>query len=125
MVTAEFLFQRSELLKKKEEHLKIINEIYTKIVKQFIDENSPVKNHKVYELIKNGKKRRGFKRFIIYTQEVSVFDKTDIFIRVGGWWLDNENTPTKWDTMTVMGVSNSAEFVLSENQINKKHPYSK
>lgn len=125
MVTAEFLFQRSELLKLKEEHLKKINQDYSKIAQQFIDANSPVKNHKVYELIANGKKRRGFKRFVIYTQEVSVFDKKDIFIRVGGWWLDKENTPTKWDTMTVMGVGNAAVFILSENQINKKHPDSK
>ena len=43
-------------------------------------------------------------------------------MRVGGWWLDKENIPTKWDTMTVIGVSNAAKFKLSENQKNENHP---
>jgi hypothetical protein len=125
MKESNFLEQRNSLLDKKEAFLNGINKEYTKLVNEFINENSPVENFKVYELIKNGKKRRGFKRFVIYKHNLTVYFKTDIFITVGGWWLDNENTPTKWDTMTVMGVSNSAEFVLSENQINKKHPDSK
>ena len=117
-----FLEQRKKLLDRKEELLKGINEEYTKLVNEFIDKNSPVKKQKVYELVKNGNKRRGFKRFVIYTQELAVYDRTDIFIRVGGWWLNSENIPTKWDTMTVLGVSNSAEFILSENQENFDHP---
>lgn len=122
MKESNFLEKRRNLLDRKEELLKGINEEYTKLVNEFIDKNSPVKKQKVYELVKNGNKRRGFKRFVIYTQEIAVFDRTDIFIRVGGWWLNSENIPTKWDTMTVFGVSNFAEFILSENQENFDHP---
>lgn len=122
MNTENFIKERNDLLKSKEEFLKTINQGYTTIVNEFIDENSPVKNLKVYNLVENGKKRKGFKRFVIYTQEVSVYNEKDIFIRVGGWWLNNESIPTKWDSMTVMGVSNAAVFELSENQENKNHP---
>jgi len=125
MTESNFLEQRVSLLDRKEQLLKGINEEYTKLVNEFIDKNSPVKKQKVYELVKNGNKRRGFKRFVIYTQELSVYDKTDIFIRVGGWWLNSENVPTKWDTMTVLGVGNAAEFILSENQENLDHPEKK
>lgn len=122
MTESNFLEQRNSLLERKEELLKGINKEYTKLVNEFIDKNSPVKRLKVYELIKNGKKRRGLKRFVIYTQEVSVWFNTDIFIRIGGWWLNSENVPTKWDTMTVLGIGNAAEFILSENQDNLDHP---
>lgn len=125
MTESNFLEQRVSLLDRKEQLLKGINEEYTKLVNEFIDKNIPVKKQKVYELVKNGNKRRGFKRFVIYTQELSVYDKTDIFIRVGGWWLNSENVPTKWDTMTVFGVCNAAEFILSENQENLDHPEKK
>ena len=43
-------------------------------------------------------------------------------ITVGGWWLNSENIPTKWDDMTVSGIGNPAVFKVSENQINHKHP---
>lgn len=121
----EFLQKRNELLEKKQAFLNEVNQEYTLIIADFLQKNSPVKNNKVYELIKNGTKRRGFKRFVIYQQDVSVMDGTDIFIRVGGWWLNEENIPTKWDTMTVLGVCNAATFVLSENQTNKPHPDAK
>lgn len=123
MTETIFLEKRGALLDRKNKLLKEINEEYAQICGEFKNANSPVENLKVYELVENGRKRRGFKRFVIYTQEITVYDEGDIFIRVGGWWLDAVNVPTKWDTMTVIGISNPAVFKLSENQINEKHPY--
>jgi hypothetical protein len=121
MQTKDFLKKRKFYQDELKKFQKQVDIAYTKIVKEFISENSPVKNLKVYELLENGIKRKGFKRFIIYTQEVNVFDKMPM-IRVGGWWLDVNNIPAKWDNMTVFGVGNPAKFVLSENQEHEKHP---
>jgi hypothetical protein len=122
MKTEDFILKRNELLTLKEKHLEVINKEYSEVLKEFIKENSPVEKLKVYELIENGIKRRGFKRIVIYDIEVAVWDNDAVMIRIGGWWLDKENVPTKWDTMTVCGVSNPAIFKLSENQENEKHP---
>jgi len=122
MTETRFLEERGALLDRKNKLLKEINEEYNRICDDFKKTNSPVENLKVYELVENGRKRRGLKRFVIYTQEISVYDKGDIFIRVGGWWLDAVNVPAKWDTMTVLGVGNPAVFKLSENQINEECP---
>ncbi|SCY94490.1 hypothetical protein [Flavobacterium caeni] len=116
-----FLKKRDQLLKKKKAFEAAINKEYNKFANAFIDENSPVKRLMVYELIENGIRRRGFTRFVIYAQDVTVWDKSPI-IRVGGWWLDQSNVPTKWDNMTVYGVGNPAVFKLSENQTAEKHP---
>lgn len=117
----EFSQQRKDLLKIKAEQEEAINVKYTALCDDFILTNSPVKNLEVYELLENGKKRRGFKRFVIYSQEISVFVDSPM-IRVGGWWLNSENVPSKWDSMTVYGIGNPAIFKLSENQTNFKHP---
>ncbi|MDN3673104.1 hypothetical protein QWY99_08595 [Flavobacterium branchiarum] len=124
MKTEDFILKRKALLIKKENQLKIINKDYNEILKLFVKENSLVEKFKVYELVKNGTKRRGFNRIVIYDIEVEVWDKDAVIIRIGGWWLNNENVPTKWDTMTVVGVSNPAIFKLSENQLAEKHPES-
>lgn len=118
----EFIKKRNELLAKKKQQETEINDLYTKYVFDFIEKNSPVKKLTVYELVENGIRRRGFKRFVIYTQEVIFFDSSSPIIRVGGWWLNTENIPTKWDTMTVSGIGNPAIFKMSENQINLDHP---
>lgn len=97
---------------------------YTKTVKEFLKENSPVATKKVYELVENGIKRKGYKRFVIYTQDVKMFDK-HVLIIAGGWWLNENNITSKWDSMAVFGVGNPAKFVLSQNQIHQKHPDSK
>lgn len=124
MNTEDFILKRKALLEKKESQNDLINKEYTQILKEFVEENSPVEKHKVYELVKNGIKRRGYKRIVIYSTEVGVWDGDYVHIRVGGWWLDKDNVPTKWDTMTVVGVSNPAIFKLSENQLAEKHPES-
>lgn len=124
MTEAKFIESRKLLQAKKAELEKQINIEYTKICDDFKNVHSPVEILKVYELKENGRKRMGFKRFVIYSIELRVWDDT-VMITVGGWWLDKESIPTKWDNMTVKGVGNPAVFELSEDQTNHKHPESK
>ncbi len=121
MKTAQFLKQRKDLQKKLGAFKKNINKEYAKITKSYVLANSPVKEKKVYELVENGIKRRGFKRFVVYTHDINIVIG-HVKIRVGGWWLDEDSVPSKWDNMTVTGISNAAVFVLSKNQVNKPHP---
>lgn len=124
MTTKDFIKKRKSLQKDLKGFQKKINVLYTKISKQYINENSPVKVLKVYELIENGIKRRGYNRFVVYTLDISVFSDSPS-IRAGGWWLNKKNIPEKWDTMSVTGVGNPAVFILSKNQKNEKHPDNK
>jgi hypothetical protein len=121
MTTEVFTEKRLELLQLKKEQMKAVDLDYTDLCNDFILNNSPVKNLEVYELLENGNKRRGFKRFIIYEQEVQTFGNSPM-IKVGGWWLNSDNVPTKWDSMTVFGCGNPAIFKLSDNQTHSKHP---
>ena len=121
MTNLDFIQKKNDLLKIKEAQEKVINQNYTDLCNEFIEHNSPVKDSEVYELIENGNKRRGFKRFVIYDQKIRVMGSFPM-ITVGGWWLNSENVPTKWDDMTVSGIGNPAVFKVSENQINLKHP---
>lgn len=121
MTDSKFSKERKDLLKIKSEQEKAINIKYTALCDEFILKNSSVKNLEVYELLENGNKRRGFKRFVIYEQQIQVFCDSPM-IKVGGWWLDKENIPKKWDTMTVYGVGNPAIFKISDNQNHLKHP---
>jgi hypothetical protein len=119
----QFIEQRNLLLVQKEEQVKAINVEYNRILKEFLKDNSPIEEGKVYELLENGRKRRGFKRFIIYDQTVRMWDET-LMITIGGWWLNEKDIPTKWDNMTVQGISNPAVFKISENQTALNHPKS-
>ena len=121
MTNSEFIQERKDLLQIKVEQEKAINIDYTALCDEFILENSPVKNLEVYELIENGNKRRGFKRFVIYDQSVRIMGNSPM-ISVGGWWLNSDNVPTKWDNMTVSGIGNPAVFQVSDNQIALNHP---
>lgn len=127
MKVQEFDKQRKALLKEREAAIKSIDKRYNKIVKKFIEAHSPVKEGVVYELVKDGIKRRGFKRFVIYDLDVTSFTSSDrkrshYFIRAAGWWLNEDNVPTKRDDMTVFGVGNPAVFKESDNQEHKPHP---
>lgn len=117
----EFIKAKNELKKELDIYKKAIDEKYTKIHDDFIEANTELKKLSVYELVKNGIKRRGFKRFVIYDRSVSLFGKDHAIIQVGGWWLNSENIPTKWDSFSVFGVSNKAEFILSTNQDHLPH----
>lgn len=120
MTEEKFIESRNLLVAKKAEFEKQINIEYTELSNLFIKAHSPVEKSKVYELKKNGNKRRGFKRFVIYRIELRVWDET-VMIIVGGWWLNQESIPTKWDNMTVLGVGNPAIFELAEDQTNCDH----
>jgi hypothetical protein len=121
MTEEKFIESRNLLVAKKAEFEKQINIEYNKICEEFIWAHSPVKRLKVYLLRKNGRPRRGFKRFVIYRIELRVWDET-VMIIVGGWWLNKESIPTKWDNMTVSGIGNPAIFELAEDQTNYEHP---
>lgn len=121
MKKEQFIEERKLLLERKKEQENAVNVEYSRILEEFLSENSPVETHKVYELLKNGRKRRGFKRFVIYKQVVQMWDE-DLMITVGGWWLNENNIPSKWDNMTVEGIGNPAIFELSESQDNELHP---
>lgn len=121
METEEFC-QKAQQLRDKVADFKnkVDQEEYTPLAEEFIKSNCPYEEGKVYELVKNGVKRRGFTRFVIYIIDVHnlTFEGKieQSMIRCGVWWLNDSNFPTKWDTMVVYGVGNNAEFVLSQNQ---------
>ena len=98
---------------------------FGKDFKEWVKHNAPFKVGKVVEVINNGIKRRGLKRFVIYTYEPQFtrFSKgLSMFVSACGWWLDENNTPAKWDTMVISGASNNAEFKLSDSQANNPVP---
>ena len=79
-------------------------------------------DNKVYELVENGIKRRGFKRFLMVTFQGQFIKGDHLIYQCAGWWLDENNTPAKWDNMTVFGVGNKAVFKLSASQKRNKVP---
>jgi len=123
MITREILIEKRKEMRARIEAFteKINAEEYRPLVEQFVKDNVPYEKGKVYELVNNGTKRRGYKRFVIYCFEISYFNNRPM-VQCGLWWLDENSTPSKWDDMIVFGVSNAAEFKLSENQTNHKVP---
>lgn len=121
MDTKQFCTKAQELREKVKNFKENIDkEEYTPLAEEFMKSNCIYEEGKVYELIKNGIKRRGFTRFVIYIINVHTMSFEgkieQAMIRCGVWWLNGENIPSKWDTMVVYGVSNNAEFTLSKNQ---------
>lgn len=116
---------RKQLSKKLERETKRINNAYHPIIKQFLKENSPVKEGKVYELAAQPDKMiytpKRAKRFAVYTIRPSYWDDI-ISIAAGGWWLNADGVPVKWVTYVLTGVSNPVRFVLSKDQTRKPHP---
>lgn len=109
----DYCFKQVEVFRKK-----ISKELYEPVVKSFIKDHILYKVGKVYNLVEGGKRRKGFKRFVIYEIQPQFFFQGRLLIRVCGWWLDdsNNNSPFKWDSMVVYGVGNKAVFKLAENQ---------
>ena len=124
MTTEKFIEKNAELDKRIEEHKKKIDAEYNKACKAWIAKNSPVKRLSVYRLLKNGVRRRGYSRFIIYSLTPQFLMGHPI-LSAGGWWLNDDNIPSKWDTMTVLGVGNNALFELDPDQTALPHPDSK
>ena len=121
MKTKQFIEKYQDIIKRKEDYSTELDLEYTEYVKEYLADNSPVERLKVYELIKNGNRRRGYKRFVVYSIRTQFMGRV-CMINAGGWWLNQDNIPSKWDVMTVDGVSNPAIFKLSENQEHLPHP---
>lgn len=92
-----------------------------KLATKYIDQNSPVKVGKIYEIVSGGVRRKGYSRFAIYGQRVQ-FMNNDPIIVVGGWWINKQtNKADKWDGgVVVLGVGNPTVFKLSEDQTHIK-----
>jgi len=118
----EFIKQKKALTAKLDAFKKEIDTEYTAILNNYLDENSPVEKLKVYEL-EPGKRpyRKGFKRFVVYSRDVQFFSGHPI-ISAGGWWLNENHVPTKWDQLTVANISNPTVLVLSSDQTALPHP---
>ena len=123
MEASEFISKKKALLDRKAKLEQEINAEYTKHCQEYIAANCPVEKGKVYEVVE-GAKKRDYKRFVVYeSRPVMIFDT--LAIQVGGWWLDKDSVPKKWECRYVSGTMNPTLFALSDNQINKPHPDSK
>jgi len=126
MNTEEFLKRRKSYVDKLKATESDLSGKLTLDFMRWQDENLPYKVGKVYELVENGIRRRGFKRFVIYSFHPSFFnfDKNNptFMCRCGGWWLDENDIPAKWDNMVVYGAGNNAVFELSKRQRNLSVP---
>ena len=120
MEESEFIKQRASLRIELEFLKKGIDERYTQMVNSYTEKYSPLEKLKVYEIEKKNKRRK-FERFVVYDLSVSFIGSHPI-ITAGGWWLNNESIPTKWDNFTVHNISNPEIFVLSEDQTANPHP---
>jgi hypothetical protein len=91
--------------------------------KEYFESNSDIKVGSVYELIPgaNTTRRLKLKRFCVYQNHVEIFCGEPILI-VAGWWLNKLNTPAKWGTLYIDGVSNPVYLQLSPNQDNNPVP---
>lgn len=120
MTGDEFMIARGELRKRLEEFEKTLQPENEKIHEEFMKANTSIEVGKVY----NFEGGNPTKRVIVYSLDVDILMKNPI-IRAGTWELDKLNVPKKWRTYTVYGIGNPAKLVLSENQKNEPHPYSK
>jgi len=121
MTDKQLLAIRAKIQKEIKEFSEKKNKEWHPYVEKWEKANIPYQRNKVYELVENGRKRRGYKRFVINTFYANIMDGK-LFYRCAGYWLDEDNVPAKYDTMTVYGVINAAIFTLSENQKHKPVP---
>jgi len=124
MKATDFIKVKSELTSILDDVKEKITIAYSELVHQFIEENSPMKQDLVYELVSGATKVRNCNRFIVYDQNIRLLLDTPT-IMVSGWWMDAGSTLKVWETYNIYGVANPTIFSLSEDQMNKKHPKSK
>ncbi len=123
MTTRQLQQLRKRLKKEISDFTKQKNKEWGPALLEWEKANIPYKRNAVYELVKNGTRRRGFKRFLITDFQGKFIDSTGaMFYQACGWWLGYDNVPAKWDTMTIYGVSNRAILQLSGNQKKKLVP---
>lgn len=117
------LFQkRALLIKKREGAIERINKQYGKIFNSFVKKIIPYKIGDVLEVVKNPP-RQGFKRFVIYDFGPTYLGN-HVIVDAWGWWLDDKNTPLKWDSVVVYGAGASYELKKSDNQRHNRVPSS-
>ena len=122
MTTKQLLAFRKKLKKEIALFTKNKNKEWGPALKAWEKANITLLRNKVYELVENGIKRRGFKRFLMVTFQGQFIKGDHLIYQCAGWWLDENNTPAKWDNMTIYGVGNKAVFKLSANQKHNKAP---
>lgn len=122
LTNEEFCRLKNEISAKiKDFEKEISDKEYKPLIAKYISDNCEYEIGKVYELVQNGIKRRGFKRFILTDLWVQSFGKKNegtqwAFIQCDGYWLNEDNETAKQDSMTVFGVGNPAILKLSNNQ---------
>jgi len=115
--TTKYVKEDRALKAMADSYLKKILARQNKLAARYIRDNSPVRVGKVYEIVGNAIKHRGYDRFVIFQQKVQFFTNHPVII-VSGWWINKlTNLAEKWDSgMIVLGVGNPAILKLSENQ---------
>ena len=118
MTDDEFIEKRLAFQEEIKAVQKIINEKYTILVQEYLDSNCSYELAKVYDI--QGKSHpKGMKRFVVYQRGVETVMGEHPLVRIHGWWLDSDNNPKKWDSLSVdRGIANPAVLTLSENQQN-------
>ena len=124
MTTKQYLAVKLKFQKKLEAVQKKLSLEFNKFTSLYIKHNCPEKRRTVYECLE-GAKRRGYTRFVVYDIQVQTQAGRFVFIQAGGWWLDKNNVPSRWDSRTVAGVGNPTVFTKSADQTYLPHPESK
>ena len=100
---------------------KLTREMITPIMHQYAKANAPVELGRVYEIKPKSfgcrtRPPKGFKRFLPVALECHIFFEKKVTIECGGWWLDELNIGKQWDSLTVFGIGNPVELILSNIQ---------
>lgn len=122
-IKTKFFSEKKKIERKRDREIKVLAKPYLKLVAKYVKDNTDLKRNKVYELATPNPRKR-YHRIVAYVIEAYFFGGQPS-IRLGGWWLDQNNVPVKWDTLLVGGlVNNPTKLVLSKNQVHKPHPES-
>jgi hypothetical protein len=113
MTQKEYMAQRQVMLDELEAAKAKINERYNVLAGEYIAEHSPMERLRVYERVEATKHK--YKRFVPY--QLDVFHMSQVAsIRAGGWWLDVDGKPVRWDTLLLTSATPKREYKLSDNQ---------
>jgi hypothetical protein len=122
MKASEFLDQKRALQDKLQAYKDSINQEWTDLENEYTKEHSPWKIDQVYERTKKGNfKYTRFVPYVLDTYELG----SKVGVRAGGWWLNGDQVPEKWDTLMITGCTPLPEMQLSNDQNHKPHPKDK
>lgn len=129
----QFIAKRKKLADKQDAYKEKIGKEYNLLINLFFESEFGLKDPtgKVYEIIEGQKTPRGCQnRFVVYARDVThhVFSNDDdssfFSFRLDGWWLDQNNSPKKWDNLILKGFANVVKVQLCEDQTHLPHPNS-